>query len=56
MTFWQAISWGRPVGIVVEGGLALIAGDPDVGLLTRLGIVVALVVAVVLMIFTREKR
>lgn len=56
MTFWQAISWGLPAGVVVAGGLALMAHDPDSGLLSSLGIAVVFVVAVVLMFFTREKR
>lgn len=32
------------------------ADDPDVGLLTNLGIAVALIVAVVVMVSTRQKR
>lgn len=56
MTFWHALSWGLPAGVVVAGSLAAISDDPQIGPLTNIGLAIALLVAVTVMFVTRQKR
>ena len=52
--FGLGLSYGLPVGVVVAGLLALISDDPDIEVLSRIGLFVA--VAVALFAMTRDKK
>jgi hypothetical protein len=53
-SFGLGLSYGLPAGVAVAGGLAVLIDEPDIGILTWVGILVA--VGIALAVMTIEKR